>query len=49
MNLATSYPGFVRELTDEDFVPDFTESMELVKPLPENRENSFAFIVANQV
>jgi len=49
LNLATSYPGFIRELTAEVFIPDFAESVELTKPLPKNWGNSFAFIVASQL
>ena len=49
MNLGSSDPGFVADLLDKVFTPDFEASVELNHPLPAGWRNTFASIIASQL
>ena len=49
MNLGSSDPDFVRQLTEKVFEPDFEHAVELKEPLPSGWKNTFASIVASQL
>ena len=49
MNLGSSDPDFVRQLTETVFDPDFETAVELTEPLPSGWKNTFASIVSSQL
>ena len=49
MNLACSDPGFVKEMINEVFEPDFNASVEMKEKLPSGWSNTIATIVASQL
>jgi len=49
MNLACSDPGFVKEMMDKVFDPDFKASVEIKEKLPSGWSNTMASIVASQL
>ena len=49
MNLGSSDPGFVQDLLDTVFAPDFESAVELTHPLPAGWNNTFASIIASQL
>jgi len=49
MNLGSSDPDFVRQLTEKVFEPDFASAVELTEPLPSGWKNTFASIVSSQL
>jgi len=49
MNLGSSDPDFVRQLTEKVFEPDFAAAVELKEPLPSGWKNTFANIVSSQL
>ncbi len=49
MNLGSSDPGFVQNLLDSVFAPDFEAAVELTQPLPAGWNNTLASIIASQL
>lgn len=49
MNLGSSDPGFVQNLLDSVFAPDFEAAVELTQPLPAGWNNTIASIIASQL
>ena len=49
LNIATSHPDYVQELTRRIFEPDFEKSIELTEPFPERWSDHLAEIVADYV
>ncbi len=49
MNLGSSDPGFVQDLLDSIFTPDFEAAEELTQPLPAGWNNTIASIIASQL
>ncbi len=49
MNIGVSDSGFVRELKEQLFEPDFSHSVELTEPLDEDWNHTFASMVASQL
>ncbi|MBT8434473.1 MAG: phosphatidylserine/phosphatidylglycerophosphate/cardiolipin synthase family protein [Gammaproteobacteria bacterium] len=48
INLGTSHPGFVAELMERVFYPDFENSLEIRKPLPMMIRHHFAELIADE-